>query len=409
MKVPAPLPLAFGNEFENWIAQFAYEQKLLPSPDDIRSRRYLARSIVPHIKKLSSLFNRQEGTQDDSLSPYWKKSSHPENLRLAYFLYFMPSNLYRMASIWTELGRLGYRWNHSNLKVLEFGAGSAAGSAGIAAGEKIFPLGLPKTGDWALIEQDRASLDLGNRWLETYFHHLAHSGWNVRPFHRTLSPEKGFLPPSAPQFNLWLMSFFLNELSCDVSDLARHLLRDWKKHLADEGIVILVEPALKLQSRRLLELRKELLKQNQNKMPLQILLPCLGHQTCGALENPEDWCHEDVSWWRPPYFRILDQLAGLDRKSLPFSYLVLIKSNRAREEILPELAPFSENERQRLVSPAHSEGKELEFFICGQTGKKRASYRPKPEEMLERGDILMGAQLRGDKNSTRISGIKKKP
>jgi hypothetical protein len=129
------------------------------------------------------------------------------------------------------------------------------------------------------------------------------------------------------------------------------------------------------------------------------------------LANPEDWCHEEVTWWRPPYFRTIDKMASLDRKTLPFSYLVLMKTKRKREEILPALGNSQLESRYRLVSPAHSEGREKEFFICGQDGKRRARYRPDedtpPELQLGRGDILLDAEIRGDRNATRIEKFRR--
>jgi hypothetical protein len=191
------------------------------------------------------------------------------------------------------------------------------------------------------------------------------------------------------------------------------LVKTWEKHLDDEGVVILVEPALKLQSRKLLELRRELLlaRDRMGAPWLKVLVPCLGHQACGALAAEGDWCHEEVSWWRPPYFRTIDKMAGLDRKSLPFSYLVITRSRRSLEEILPSLATSPASQRERLVSPAHYEGKEQEFFLCGQEGKRRARYRAKDENSAEaelgRGDILAGAEIRGDVNSSRVDRVKK--
>jgi hypothetical protein len=140
----------------------------------------------------------------------------------------------------------------------------------------------------------------------------------------------------------------------------------------------------------------------------------LGHQACGALSRPDDWCHEEITWWRPPYLRNLDRLAGLDRKSLPFSYLVFAKSKRSRAELLPKLAQApsasktlsSEKNLYRVVSPAHPEGKEAEFFICGQDGKRRARYRPSETESIGRGSILIDTELRGDPQATRITQIK---
>lgn len=418
VKVPVTLSKAFGPEFESLIARFSVEVGLLPEESELANRRYLSRSVAPHVSKLSSLFNRKElEDRSAALDPYWKESSNPVNLRLAYFLYFMPSNIYRMASIWAELARLGFKWSaRGPLRAVEFGAGPATASCGIITGERYAPLGLPVEGNFALIEQDRAMLSLGEKWFQAY---RGDSQFETRSFHRKIELKRGFLPPSAPKFNLWLGSYFLNELSETPSEIARHLLDAWEKHLDDEGIAILMEPALKLQSRKILEIRKSLLEEAGRRGIdwLKVLLPCLGHQICGAFEDPEDWCHEDVSWWRPPYFKILDDLCGLDRKSLPFSYLVIAKSKRTREELLPELAKGPADQRYRLVSPPHSEGQDLEFYVCGQDGKRRTRYRPTPamvtitketrELALGRGDILEGAVLRGDSNSARIERIAK--
>src|SRR4051812_5553338 len=93
MRVPDSLAKAFDTQFEAQISQFAVEQGLLPEQSALKSPRFLARSVIPHVLKLSSLFNRlEEGQPGSGLNPYWKESSNPKNLRLAYFLYFMPSN-----------------------------------------------------------------------------------------------------------------------------------------------------------------------------------------------------------------------------------------------------------------------------------------------------------------------------
>jgi hypothetical protein len=412
MKVPDSLSLAFGKDFEALLSDFVHRENLMDADIALNSQRFLSRAIAPHIEKLSSLFNREEKDQSSGLPAYWKNSSNPQHLRLAYFLYFMPCNVFRMASIWAELSRLGFKWKPEQLRGIEFGAGPASGLCGIAAGETFASVDAPASAQWALIEQDQSILELGARWAETYTRSLGKTDWSTRTFHRKIDLKRGFLPKTAPEFNLWLMSFYLNELELPAEELACLLLDSWDDHLEQEGLVILMEPALRLQSRRLLELRKALLleqkKRKQN--DYQILLPCLGHQNCGALANPEDWCHEEVTWWRPPYLRKLDELTHLDRKKLPFSYLVIIKSQRSREDILPVLKQSAEAQRHRLVSPAHAEGRDLEFFTCSPEGKRRARYRPKneAEESINRGDILLGTEIRGDENASRIVSIQTK-
>ena len=385
MRVPVELSLAFGEPFEKLMESFAREAGLLAENETINSPRFLSRSVVPHVEKLSEMFNRTEG---EGLSPYWKASSNPAHLRTAYFLYFMPCNLYRVAAVWAELGRLGFKWKAGeSLRAIEFGAGPAAGATGVAAGEKFAKTGLHSSGSWALIEQDKAMLGIGSSWASRYFSDQGFGGWGPRAFHRKIDPTKEFLPRNAPKFNLWVMSYFLNEFENPPQKIARSLFDSLDRHLEEEGIVILVEPALKQQSRKLLELRRGLLEEKERRKNhwLQILLPCLGHQACGALSDPEDWCHEEVSWWRPPYIRAIDSEAKLDRKTLPFSYLVLYRSEKAREEILPFLAAIPAKERQRLVSPARAIGKNWEFYVCGQDGKRRVRGST-PD--LERGDIL---------------------
>ncbi|MFN7685245.1 MAG: small ribosomal subunit Rsm22 family protein [Oligoflexia bacterium] len=411
MKVPVPLSDAFGEDFEKLLAQVCVEQKLLSSVQDLQNKRFLNRSVVPHVERFKELFNRlQEEDAASGLDRYWQKGSNPENLRLAYFLSFMPGNLFRMASVWSELARLGFRWpeTHQTLRAIEFGAGPATGACGIRAGEKFAPVGLPTEGNFALIEQDRATLTLGEKWFSSFQHWLGGATYASRPFHRKLEPRQGWLPRQAPKFNLWIMSFVLNEFHESPAELAKTLLDSFDRHLDDEGLVILLEPAMRLQSRRVLELRRELLAQDAARgSSLQLLLPCLGHQPCGALARAEDWCHEEVTWWRPPYLRLLDDLTGLDRKSLPFSYLVFAKTQASRQKWLPALAPSKVT--HRLVSPAHAVGPDWEFYWCGAEGKRRLRLKTAITENLgfepDRGTILVDSEFRGDENASRVESL----
>jgi hypothetical protein len=412
MRTTQSLEKSFQIEFEKIISDFGVKQGVLPDISALKSPRFLRRSIVPHVKKLSHLFNRIEKKQESALEPYWRESSNPEHLRLSYFLYFMPPHLFRVASVWNELTRAGFKWEHQDLRAIEFGSGPASGACGIAAGEYYEGTKLPKFTSWALIEQDPIFLKLGAAWARTYFDYLEKKQWSIRTFHRQIKENQPFLPPRAPAFHLWIMSFYLNELDLSPSYLAEKLVKSWDQHLENEGIVFLIEPALKLQSRKLLALREELLilKKKKNIEWLQILLPCLGHQNCGAWMNGEDWCHEDVTWWRPSYIKTIDTMAGLDRKTLPFSYLVLTKSLRKQEEILPHLKRKHGQLLHRLVSPAHHEGKQLEFFLCSQNGKQRVRCHCEKikDPCLSRGDILIGSKIKNNGTILQIHEIEKK-
>jgi hypothetical protein len=410
MRVPVALVDAFKDGFEPVLTDFMLQQRLLPEGETLESKRYLSRSIAPHVKALSNLFNRMEGSQTDGIDTeaYWTEGGSAKNRRLAYFLSFMPCNLFRVAAVWSELQRLGFKWPFpadGEFRGLEWGAGLASGACGVIAGEKHAPLGLPARGNFALIEQSKAALQMGKAWFE----HFSGSGYDARPFHRRVELGRRWLPEAAPRFHLFVSSYFLNESELPPEVIASNLIDTCEHHLEDEGLVILVEPALRLQSRKLLQIRKALIahpKVISGAVPLQVLLPCLGHQACGALTKEDDWCHEEVNWWRPPYLRELDALAGLDRKSLPFSYLVLQKTRKSREEILPRLQGPS-GERHRLVSPTHSLGKKTwEFFMCGEAGKRRARLSRKAisggNDEPDRGSILQRATLHGEASLTQI-------
>jgi hypothetical protein len=404
MRVPVPLINAFKDGFEPVLTDFLLQNELLPEPDALKQKRFLTRSVAPHVKTLSELFNRKEGVQTDAIDTetYWTEGSNPKNRRLAYFLSFMPPNLFRVSSVWAELHRLGFKWPFSaetEFRGLEWGAGTASGACGILAGEKYAPIGLPERGSFALIEQSKAALTMGTKWFDHYAQSLG-SSITARPFHRRVDLSEAWLPKAAPKFHLFVMSYFLNESDLQPETLVKNFVDACDKHLEDEGIAIIVEPALKLQSRKLLNFRKALLENPRlvlGDVSLKVLTPCLGHQACGALAREDDWCHEEASWWRPGYLRELDSLVGLDRKTLPYSYLVIQKTKKPLEEILPTLKGAREK-TYRLVSPSHSLSKKTsEFFVCGQDGKRRARYAPgKKEEMPNRGDILMNTDLHGD-------------
>ena len=382
MRVPAELAGAFGAEFERELGAFLTEKQLIENATEIGNERFLRRSIVPHVEKLSEMFNRL-GEHHPEDAAYWKRSANPKNLRLAYLLSFMPCHLMRVASAWTELGRLGLRYvgDPARARVLEIGAGPATGACGIAAGERFGGIGLPSAVEVALMDQDRMSLELGSDWVARFTASLGLTGWETpKTFMRRIELKEGFLPRSAPKFDVIVMSYFLNEFSEPAADVAHALHELCARHLTNEGLLVIVDSALKAVSRKLLEVRAEALK----RPGLQVLTPCLGHQACGALAAPEDWCHDVVTWWRPPYLRTLDTLSGLDRKTLPLSHLVLTRSKRPLAELLPVLRGPSEL-RYRLVSPARKEGPFQRFYVCGQDGKFAGRTRDRKE--LERGDL----------------------
>lgn len=412
MKISDALSKRFDSTLMKSILEILADQKYIESVQDVESPRFLNRSVVPHMSALSQLFNRLDSKDKTAvqeptagLKNYWRAARNPKNFILGYVLGFMPGNAMRVASVWSELLKLGYTGigQEGPVRAIELGAGPGSGAIGIALGES-FSDQEKRSFEWTLYEQDRGIGELGQRFVERVHADLGLDA-QVQAVHRKLSINDFLQPKNSKPAELFLTSYFMNELAESSDEIAEAFLKRWDKELATEALIILVEPALKVESRKLLSFRKAILERIQHRKGsrYQILLPCLGHQSCEALENPKDWCHEEVTWWRPELTRTLDRLAGLDRKSLPYSYLVIAKTNRSIEEILPNAFP-SRTRVHRLVSPVHFEGKDSEFFVCGEDGKRRVRFRT--DAKLGRGSLLLGAQIRGEKEAGRVDAVK---
>ena len=377
------------------MAEFLTKSELIEDASELRSKRFLARAIIPHVKKFQEMFNRApDSTLDHN---YWKKISDSPHFITAYFLAYMPANLARVAAVFGELHRLGFQFPNRGLRVLELGAGPASAAAAWCEVVRLTGDWAPKTDTIALVEKDRKSLEMGAEWLR-HLTSASPSQPSIQTYHRSIDWQRGLLPKSAPEFDLMLTSYFLNESTESTEFMAEKIFYLLNDHLSQGGLWVGVEPALKAESRRLLEIRKHLISRIEKaNSDLQILLPCLGHQACGALEKPGDWCHEEVTWWRPGYLKLIDEMASIDRKTLPFSYLVITKSKKSRLDILPgtQFKKIS-----RLVSPSHNEGSSQEFFLCDESGKRKARW--KTEDELSRGDLISIVNERGDSGSRRI-------
>lgn len=92
------------------------------------------------------------------------------------------------------------------------------------------------------------------------------------------------------------------------------LLAALKDRLAPGGTILILEPALPSQTRRLMALRDLFLD-----APWSIQAPCPCPGPCPMLSLKGQWCVAELGWQPPPWFRALDAAAGLDRRHLTFA------------------------------------------------------------------------------------------
>ena len=132
-----------------------------------------------------------------------------------------------------------------------------------------------------------------------------------------------------------------------------------ERHLAPDGHLVVIEPALKQTTRALMAWRDQRVREGW-----KVAAPCLGQTTCPMLARSDLWCHMDVPWPRPAGVAEVDRRLGLDKESLKYAYMVLTKTG-------PTLAGPStplRASRWRVVSNLHKEKGKAWAWCCGREG-----------------------------------------
>jgi SAM-dependent methyltransferase len=182
----------------------------------------------------------------------------------------------------------------------------------------------------------------------------------------------------AGTFDLMVAAHLLNELPLDADGRARLVLGWSRELLAEGGVAILVEPALRETSRALLGVRDRLIAAG-----LFVEAPCLWQGPCPALVRERDFCHASA--------------AALvhGRSRVDFSYLVMRKQGTAASDL----------DLFRIVSDGMKDKGRLRFFACGPAGRLLITRldrdRGVGNELLdevERGDVIRmgGATAQSD-------------
>lgn len=324
-----------------------------------------------------------------------ERSDRPKNyfnqkeLRSAYLLYFLPINALKIAGLLKEISQTFFK---RKLNILDLGSGPATGAIGaLWHGAQIDSITLVDQNRHIL--RDGASLidRLRDGWREEVL--LAGPTCPDKTLPKRQDPSKlvqsivsditdRSLIQKLPKkkFNLIIVSNVLNEISNPKQRF--HLIRSlFQKTLAPDGFILIVEPALRQQTRELMQLHDELIKQKIG----YIHAPCLHQEFCPMLAtNRRDWCHTYLEWERPEWIERFDRLVGIRKDYLKASYLIVGNTERG-----------AGGGKYRVVSgPLNSKGK-MERLLCGQGKLKRVvcldrdqSKQSKILRKAKRGDII---------------------
>lgn len=264
----------------------------------------------------------------------------------AYLLYYGTVNALKVRFPLREWARTRAPMTAPSLSVLELGAGPGTGLLGLACLLEDEPALVNRILSWEAIDRSTRNLSLSRRLAEALGPRLGEVRitWTPRDI---LDAGSG-----AGTHDLVLAMNLLNELpqarESTILGIAENALKQ-------DGVLILIEPALRWTSRRLLRLRDQALG-----VGWSVLSPCTRQSQCPALEKDRDWCHHEEFWERPSLLAELDQALGRVKLSLKYSYLILSRT--------PTPVAFPD-QVYRVVSERFDEKGRTRLVLCGMHGR----------------------------------------
>lgn len=323
-----------------------------------------------------------------------KHYSELENFVQAYTYYYMPANVMKWPRILREMEVLGLGVGEQG-SWLDLGSGPGTAVLGALWYFQAFQKEKLTSFEMVAVDQSRGFLTQAQNLVSS--------------FYKKSSVDKKLKTHQLDIFkNPKQVGDLLNQYKPRVCSMSNSLVEsplsfeekvDWvsgvieKMYDNQKGVepswFVIVEPGTQEVTRELLEIRKQLIHSEKLTGKFQVMLPCLSHRKCGALENPRDWCHEACDVQFPKWHEELGKEAGLRKEQILYSYLVLCVGGS--QCITPLQFPKT---GKRVVSQILKEKGLTKCFMCTENGKTLArvldSKRAAENEdffQLERGSI----------------------
>jgi ribosomal protein RSM22 (predicted rRNA methylase) len=289
--------------------------------------------------------------------------------------FFTIADAMKVAIPLTELANRGAIPPRRPLRIVDLGAGCGALALGTVA-----TLASDATGgamfDFLLVDRDVDALRIAAAALRGF---APQRGCEASITTRVADVTSTVIPAC----DLILAGTVLNELP-EASRLP--LVQRALASLADDGALVIIEPALRDTTRALHVLRDAAIAAG-----ISVFAPCTRTLApCPMLENPSDWCHEDRPVTFPPRTAELARLTHLRDAGLKFSYMVLRKQ---------PLALVERPNAWRVVSEQLPAKGKLELYGCSNAGRvplrllrRNRSDANRAFERAQRGDVIVVEQ-----------------
>ncbi|HEC78624.1 MAG TPA: methyltransferase domain-containing protein [candidate division WOR-3 bacterium] len=320
------------NEIEQIILELLNLESL--SWKTVRANRKRINRLKREMVQLSEDFFRRKPTED----------RYPD----AYFAYNFPMNLVKVMAV-TKRIKIFYPLlfeKKESLNILDVGCGEGAGMLGVY-------YGLGESKKTLMVGLDDSKNMLKKCYTVMSRIKEKNPALSVKLLRRKISDG---LIKMKEKYDIVVLANSLAEIFPQQEIPVRFIERIFK-NTSEDGLVIILEPALRHTSRRLMKLRDILIRKEK----FHILLPCLHNNICPLFElrKHKEWCHHSFFWNPPDYMKIIDQELNREIKLLKFSYLVL-----GREK------PPDDYENDFLVvSRLLKEKGKKKCFLCTRNGR----------------------------------------
>lgn len=348
-------------------------------------------ALSTEVARLSELYTRDRGAL--------RAQSAALAARLRFFL---PRDLPKVEGPLAELAWAGVLPKGPRWRVLDLGAGLGTSTLGIATFARRAGIeGL----DVLAIEREARGLDVMKNLAARAGHGVLEPVTvPITLETRELDLERIDVRALRGPYDVVVIGLALNELWAEhpeAIDRRATLLTRATEILADDGVVIVIEPALKESARALQALRDQLVARAA---PPYVFAPCTHDRPCPMLVGKErDWCHEDLPLALPAALHPIARGAGLRFEGLSYSYLTLRREPRT----------IAAGGYRIVGGPIVSKGR-TEWHASGEGGLVRIArldrHRTEGEPMQDaqrgslielEGEIEPGATLRTDRITIR--------
>jgi SAM-dependent methyltransferase len=339
--------------------------------------------LMPYVGRLSDLFTTER--PDKTFPDYFADPG----LLAGYGVFFLPQSYTRTAfALSYALDFRGWRAPQDRARVLDLGSGP--GSCGVSVAHRLLADGAQRVSLHALDKSPSALVALEDFAEATL-------GKRVDVSTRVGDASR---PAAWPEetFDVIVAGFVLNELKELDADGMMRWVAELKRRLLPDGLLIILEPALRVTAERLQRLSDRVAAEGL----LTRLGPDLDALPCPQLAQGLHWTHEARHWHAPASTEFVNRKLHRDLREVRFSFALF--SN----QVTPPLDPAA----VRVVSDVQII-KGMLRFIGIQHGTLQTVEVPtrglsKHEvkllaETFERGDIIAHAQAPAPR--VRLSGV----